>query len=74
MATDVNYAVADEKVDPSRQARNTVDLDNIPRRRYIFGAEGRSLTTHVAIAGSLGFLLFGYDQGVLGVSITDIFK
>lgn len=74
MATDVNYAVADEKVDPSRQARNTVDLDNIPRRRYFFGAEGRSLTTHVAIAGSLGFLLFGYDQGVLGVSITDIFK
>lgn len=74
MATDVNHALADEKVDPSRQARNTVNLSDIPRRRYFFGAQGRSLTTHVAIAGGLGFLLFGYDQGVLGVSITDLFR
>lgn len=74
MATDVHHALADEKVDPSRQARNTVNLSDIPRRRYFFGAQGRSLTTHVAIAGGLGFLLFGYDQGVLGVSITDLFR
>ena len=40
---------------------------NIPRKRYFFGAQGRALTAQVAIAGSIGFMLFGYDQGVLGV-------
>ena len=40
---------------------------NIPRKRYFFGAQGRALTAQIAIAGSIGFMLFGYDQGVLGV-------
>ena len=40
---------------------------SIPRKRYFFGAQGRALTAQVAIAGSIGFMLFGYDQGVLGV-------
>ncbi|OQV09483.1 hypothetical protein CLAIMM_13601 [Cladophialophora immunda] len=38
----------------------------IPRRRYFAGAQGRLLAVQIAIAGSIGFLLFGYDQGVLG--------
>ena len=40
---------------------------NIPRKRYFFGAQGRALTAQVTIAGSISFMLFGYDQGVLGV-------
>ncbi|KAI4264671.1 MAG: hypothetical protein L6R38_000164 [Xanthoria sp. 2 TBL-2021] len=62
----MEHAATDEKTHHSRQSYNTVDLNNIPRQKYFFGAEGRSLMKHVAIAGSLGFLLFGYDQGVLG--------
>lgn len=42
------------------------ELDDIPRARYFFGAEGKTLMRHISIAGSIGFLLFGYDQGVLG--------
>jgi hypothetical protein len=42
--------------------------ENIPRKRFFLGCQGKKLTTQVAIAGSIGFLLFGYDQGVLGVS------
>lgn len=45
-----------------------VDFTDVPRKRYFFGTEGSALRKHVAIAGSIGFLLFGYDQGVLGVS------
>lgn len=70
MATSMEHAATDEKTHHSRQSYNTVDLNNIPRQKYFFGAEGRSLMKHVAIAGSLGFLLFGYDQGVLGVRST----
>jgi hypothetical protein len=40
--------------------------ENIPRKRFFLGCQGKQLTTQVAIAGSIGFLLFGYDQGVLG--------
>lgn len=40
---------------------------NYTRKRYLFGAQGNTLLAQVAIAGSIGFLLFGYDQGVLGV-------
>jgi len=42
-------------------------VNNVPRRRYVFGTERSALRKHVAIAGSIGFLFFGYDQGVLGV-------
>ena len=45
-----------------------IDVANIERKRYFFGAQGKTLNAHIAIAGSIGFLLFGYDQGVLGVS------
>ena len=48
----------------------TVDFTNVPRKRYFFGTEGSALRMHVAIAGLIGFLLFGYDQGVLGVCLT----
>lgn len=39
-----------------------------PRRRYLFGHQGSVLMHAISVAGSIGFLLFGYDQGVLGVS------
>lgn len=45
-----------------------IDSSSIPRRRYFLGAEGAALTRQIAIAGAIGFMLFGYDQGVLGVS------
>lgn len=46
-----------------------VDL-NAPRRRYAFGAQGKTLMRTISACGAIGFLLFGYDQGVLGVSIA----
>lgn len=39
---------------------------NAPRKRYFFGAQGKSLVRAISAAGTVGFLLFGYDQGVLG--------
>ncbi|KAI9751631.1 MAG: Ubiquitin-conjugating enzyme E2 H [Chaenotheca gracillima] len=70
------------KVQPRHEEayiRNTVrdptqeDI-NFPRKRYFFGTEGRNLMLHISIAGSLGFLLFGYDQGVLsGLNAADEF-
>lgn len=45
----------------------SIDFENIPRKRYFFGLQGRSLRRNISIAGSIGFLLFGYDQGVLSV-------
>ncbi|CAM1500395.1 Fc.00g095570.m01.CDS01 [Cosmosporella sp. VM-42] len=42
-----------------------VDL-NAPRARYFFGYQGSTLMRAISITGSVGFLLFGYDQGVLG--------
>ncbi|CAK7200341.1 hypothetical protein SEUCBS139899_003032 [Sporothrix eucalyptigena] len=39
---------------------------NAPRKRYFFGAQGKSLMRAISAAGTVGFLLFGYDQGVLG--------
>lgn len=46
----------------------TVQYGNIPSKKYFFGAQGKALSRQVSFAGALGFLLFGYDQGVLGVS------
>lgn len=39
-----------------------------PRRTYAFGKQGKTLRFQISVAGALGFLLFGYDQGVLGVT------
>lgn len=41
-----------------------------PRRRYLFGYQGSMLMGAISLAGSVGFLLFGYDQGVLGVGTS----
>ncbi|CAH0033265.1 unnamed protein product [Clonostachys rhizophaga] len=41
--------------------------------RYFFGIQGRTLRMHISVAGALGFLLFGYDQGVLGRRIGCFF-
>ena len=50
-------------------ASHLVHVDvNAPRKRYFFGAQGKSLMRAISAAGTVGFLLFGYDQGVLGVS------
>lgn len=38
---------------------------SIARKRFFGGAQGKALTSQIAIAGSIGFMLFGYDQGVL---------
>ncbi|KAL8870827.1 MAG: hypothetical protein Q9174_003216 [Haloplaca sp. 1 TL-2023] len=66
MESALGHTTVTEKGHHRPETYDLVDLDNVPRRRYFFGAEGRALTTNVAIAGSIGFLLFGYDQGVLG--------
>ena len=50
----------------SGRANNTIDLD-APRKKYFFGHQGSTLMGAISFTGSVGFLLFGYDQGVLGV-------
>lgn len=35
--------------------------------RYAFGIQGKALRANISVAGALGFLLFGYDQGFLSV-------
>lgn len=37
------------------------------KQKFFFGARGKSLTRQISFAGAIGFMLFGYDQGVLGV-------
>lgn len=54
----------------SESPRQVHDYANIPRRKYFGAAQGRALRAQIAIAGSIGFLLFGYDQGVLGVGLA----
>ncbi|OIW31918.1 putative Myo-inositol transporter 1 [Coniochaeta ligniaria NRRL 30616] len=49
---------------PDRSTSN-IDL-NAPRKRFFFGHRGSTLVNAISFAGSVGFLLFGYDQGVLG--------
>lgn len=46
-----------------------VAADNEKFQKYFFGAQGKQLRSLISVAGGLGFLLFGYDQGVLGVSL-----
>lgn len=43
-------------------------LDSPKSKKYFFGAQGKALVRQISFAGGLGFFLFGYDQGVLGVS------
>jgi len=43
---------------------------NAPRARYAFGYQGKTLMRTISTCGAIGFLLFGYDQGVLGVGIS----
>lgn len=44
--------------------------DTGPRgQRYAFGLQGKALRANISIAGALGFLLFGYDQGFLSVRL-----
>jgi hypothetical protein len=45
----------------------TATTSDLEHKKFFFGAQGRALRNHISIAGALGFLLFGYDQGVLGV-------
>lgn len=48
----------------------TAVINDVPEkhRKYFLGAQGRALRNQISIAGAIGFLLFGYDQGVLSVS------
>lgn len=59
----------DEKRNPPSQVEVSNDIDvNAPRGRFAFGAQGKALMRMITGCGAIGFLLFGYDQGVLGVS------
>ncbi|GAM33607.1 hypothetical protein TCE0_011f00630 [Talaromyces pinophilus] len=40
-------------------------------QRYAFGLQGKALRANISIAGALGFLLFGYDQGFLSGLIAE---
>lgn len=35
--------------------------------KFMFGLQGTWLRRNISVAGALGFLLFGYDQGFLSV-------
>lgn len=56
---------APEHVESSNSNANL----NVPRTRYFFGHRGSTLMSAISFAGSVGFFLFGYDQGVLGVRL-----
>lgn len=68
--SDQSDSSPDEKHTPPSliQVPNNVDV-NAPRGRFAFGAQGKSLLRMITGCGAIGFMLFGYDQGVLGVSI-----
>jgi hypothetical protein len=44
------------------------EQEDFKGKKFFMGSQGKALRTQISIAGALGFLLFGYDQGVLGVS------
>lgn len=52
----------------SSEAPYEISHDLRPQKKYVFGMEGSTLRNQISIAGAIGFLLFGYDQGVLGVN------
>ncbi|KUL81393.1 hypothetical protein ZTR_09881 [Talaromyces verruculosus] len=41
------------------------------QKKYFFGIQGKALRNHISIAGAIGFLLFGYDQGFFGGLIAE---
>lgn len=59
---------ASSKRDGSQETRHieVVHPDYRPRR-YCGGLRGSALMQVITMAGGIGFLLFGYDQGVLSV-------
>lgn len=59
----------DSTSQPAVSHHSTFD-HNIVNKKYFFGLQGDSLRHQISFAGSIGFLLFGYDQGVLGVSLA----
>ncbi|KAL6242282.1 hypothetical protein RBB50_010830 [Rhinocladiella similis] len=65
----------DEKRNPPSQVEVSNDIDvNAPRGRFAFGAQGKALMRMITGCGAIGFLLFGYDQGVLGgINTSDDF-
>ncbi|KAJ9640200.1 hypothetical protein H2204_003425 [Knufia peltigerae] len=65
--SDQSDSSPDEKHTPPSliQVPNNVDV-NAPRGRFAFGAQGKSLLRMITGCGAIGFMLFGYDQGVLG--------
>lgn len=40
-----------------------------PQKQFFFDHRGKCLMRAITLTGSVGFFLFGYDQGVLGVSV-----
>ncbi|KAM6523107.1 hypothetical protein FSOLCH5_003726 [Fusarium solani] len=55
----------DETSVQSPPSDSPMDYD-IASKKYFFGLRGKALRRQISFAGALGFLLFGYDQGVLG--------
>lgn len=53
--------------EPDHSSPNTYAGD-VVAKKYFFGAQGKTLIRQICFASGLGFFLFGYDQGVLGVS------
>ncbi|KAF2123156.1 general substrate transporter [Lophiotrema nucula] len=50
----------------SPSASSVDDNADIKHSSFFFGVQGKKLQHMISVAGALGFLLFGYDQGVLG--------
>lgn len=63
-----DFATEQTSIDVSQPTESSDVLST--HRKYIFGIQGQTLRTHISLAGAFGFLLFGYDQGVLGVSFS----
>lgn len=69
--SDQGDSSSDEKrrAPPQTETAQYIDA-NASRRRFAFGAQGKPLLRTIMACGAIGFLLFGYDQGVLGVSTS----
>lgn len=59
---------ADTSESAPKSSTEDYPSEPIVSKNYFFGAQGKALVSQISIAGGLGFFLFGYDQGVLGVS------
>ncbi|OJJ02059.1 hypothetical protein ASPVEDRAFT_132485 [Aspergillus versicolor CBS 583.65] len=59
-------AVPPSKDEASQESRHVEALPtDFKSRRYLGGLRGQPLVRAITLAGAIGFLLFGYDQGVL---------